>query len=510
MPRTPTDQSRGQTGGTAADQDVPAPREINRIIIPILFVAAAAALRLFRLGEQSLWNDEMFSFDVAGADLSAIQTKLVTSYHHPPLYFYLLHSSIGMFGRNAWALRFPSAVFGSLTVGLLYVAGKRIFDRPTGTAAAALCLVAPFHLAYSQEGRPYALAGFLCLLSFTSMMSSIREKRSGWSGSYLCHLLASLALLYTHHWGIFVLAGQAGYVFLFANQDRQLRQRFLIQFSVLALLYLPEAVVLREQASSIPATGWFWAEHPSPGEICNVGQAFIGTYFKMASSVFDSPLLMKIVAGAAAAALFAQIVYSSFRRTGEARLQAVVVCSTVALLIPFAISFFRPEIFLWYRYTVIVYPLVCLTAGGFLKGRFRNIALFALALLLLTSAINAVRYYSWSKSNVRQIAGYVDTVTRGDSVRFIIRPQSFAPLLNYYYQGKVTQVDETYLDKPLGEMVDTASAFAYISIDIPSTIRRYMDGHFDKNSERIFPGEAHMGMRVGIYRQKPEEIPEDE
>jgi hypothetical protein len=37
-----------------------------------------------------------------------------------------------------------------------------------------------------------------------------------------------------------------------------------------------------------------------------------------------------------------------------------------------------------------------------------------------------------------------------------------------------------------------------------------MDGHFDKIAERRFPGEANMGMIVGLYKQKPEiEEPEE-
>ncbi len=70
------------------------------------------------------------------------------------------------------------------------------------------------------------------------------------------------------------------------------------------------------------------------------------------------------------------------------------------------------------------------------------------------------------------------------------------------------RLDETYLDQPLGEIVDTAAAFVYVSLDVPNPIRDYMDGHFVKVEERRFPGEAHLGMVVGLYRQRPD--PDDE
>jgi hypothetical protein len=115
-----------------------------------------------------------------------------------------------------------------------------------------------------------------------------------------------------------------------------------------------------------------------------------------------------------------------------------------------------------------------------------------------------MHYMTWQKSNVKAVAEFTDKLVTNDSVQMIIRPKTFAPLLNYYYHGTAVQYDEVYLNQPLGEIIDTAASFVYLSIDIPSEIRDYMDGHFDKLAERRFPGEAHMGMVVGWYKQKPD------
>ena len=131
------------------------------------------------------------------------------------------------------------------------------------------------------------------------------------------------------------------------------------------------------------------------------------------------------------------------------------------------------------------------------------------AVLIGVGVAGTAAYFSWSKSNVRDVAECVGEATKGD-VRMIIRPRSFAFLLNYYYRGTAAQLDETYLDAPLGEIVDTAASFVYVSLDIPSEIRNYMDAHYEKVSERRFPGEAHMGMVVGVYRQKPDPDEEEQ
>jgi len=79
-----------------------------------------------------------------------------------------------------------------------------------------------------------------------------------------------------------------------------------------------------------------------------------------------------------------------------------------------------------------------------------------------------------------------------------------ARMLDYYYSGNAVEVDEAYLDTRLGEIVDTTDAFIYVSLDVTNPIRDYMDGHFDKTSEKVFEGRAHMGIVVDVYRQKPD------
>ncbi len=66
------------------------------------------------------------------------------------------------------------------------------------------------------------------------------------------------------------------------------------------------------------------------------------------------------------------------------------------------------------------------------------------------------------------------------------------------------QYDEAYLTGELGAIVDTARGFVYVSLDVPNGIRDYMDGHFVKTAEARFPGEAHLGIVVGAYRQPPD------
>lgn len=468
---------------------------------------AAGILRFYRLGEQSIWNDEWFSIDVASSTLAAIQPKLIAFYHHPPFFLYLLHGVFIFLGEQLWALRFLSALSGALTVGIVYYFTSRMFNNIAGIFAAALCSLSPFHLVYSQEGRPYALAGLLCLISCCSMMMYLRDRKRLLLVSYF---LSTIALLYTHHWGIFVLASQIAVILFFSKTSFEMKKTFGVIWLITAICYIPEMAALLQQSSARgTSTGLWWAEQPNLSELLYTTEAFSGTYFKMASSVFDSLWVIKIIGAGSVVLLTVLGLYNLMKKDSAVVLKGMFYCVLLTLLLPFLLSFYKQEIFLWYRYTVIVFPALCVCFGGLCAtSKWKGIASACVIILIMLGAAGTFRYFSWSKSNVRDVARYTEEAT-ADSVKLLIRPAYFAPLLNYYYKGSAHQLDETYLDKPLGEIVDTAATFAYISLDTPSEIRDYMDRHFDKVSEKIFPGEAHMGIIVGVYKQKPDEDDEE-
>jgi len=363
--------------------------------------------------------------------------------------------------------------------------------------AGTLLLVAPFHLAYSQEGRPYALAALLCLLSTFLFLRLLEWPTAPRRGLYL---LAIVALLYTHHWGLFVAAAHGLHGLLAARAARKPIAPFLLLWGVAGLLYIPELLVLGHQSTAGPPAQWFWAESPSFAEIFHLGTAFSGSAFTMASSVFALPIALQIVGAGAVAATIGGCAWH-LRRRGDV-LGAVFGIFLAILAIPLFLSFLKPEIFLWYRYTVIPFPLLALAAGGMTEGR--SWAGAPVVLLIAVGVAGAAAYASWQKSSAREVAAFVEEAAAGE-VRMVIRPASYAPLLNYYYRGDAAQLDEAYLDTPLGEVVDTARAFLYLSLDVPNPIRDYLNAHCVKSAERRFPGEAHLGVVVGVYRQRSEE-----
>jgi len=129
----------------------------------------ALALRFYRLDAQSLWADEGTS--VALAPRSLIQIARDASHDiHPPLYYFLLHYWVRLFGTTEVAVRSLSAILGTALVAATYALGRRLFNSRLGLTAAFIAALSPFQIYYSQETRMYILATLLGTLSFLALL----------------------------------------------------------------------------------------------------------------------------------------------------------------------------------------------------------------------------------------------------------------------------------------------------------------------------------------------------
>ncbi len=129
----------------------------------------ALALRFYRLDAQSLWADEGTS--VALAPRSLIQIARDASHDiHPPLYYFLLHYWVQLFGTTEAAVRSLSAIVGTALVAATYALGRRLFNPRLGLTAAFIAALSPFQIYYSQETRMYILATLLGTLSFLALL----------------------------------------------------------------------------------------------------------------------------------------------------------------------------------------------------------------------------------------------------------------------------------------------------------------------------------------------------
>lgn len=152
------------------------------ILAIILFVGIF--LRFYRLGEipVGLHRDEAFlgynaySILETGKDMNGnfLPLHLKSFLYSPAGYSYLSIPFIKFFGLNAFSVRFPSALFGSLTVLVTYFLVKELFKYSLeirnfklgiSTIAAAMLAVSPWHINLSRTATENTIVVFFIALA---------------------------------------------------------------------------------------------------------------------------------------------------------------------------------------------------------------------------------------------------------------------------------------------------------------------------------------------------------
>ena len=97
----------------------------------------------------------------------------------PPLYYYLLHFWIGLFGQSNDAVRALSGVIAVLTLPVAWLCGKRFGGRAVAWTMLVLLASAPFAVYYATESRMYALVILLTGCGFLALQRAIERAAAG-------------------------------------------------------------------------------------------------------------------------------------------------------------------------------------------------------------------------------------------------------------------------------------------------------------------------------------------
>ena len=135
-------------------------------------LVVAVVLRFWTSSD--LWLDEALTVNIARLPLHEIPSFLRRD-GSPPLYYYLLHFWISMFGTSDVAVRSLSGVFGVITLPLVWLAGKRLGGNRLGWIALLLLASSPFAVRYDTETRMYSLVALLTVLGFLALDRSLRR-----------------------------------------------------------------------------------------------------------------------------------------------------------------------------------------------------------------------------------------------------------------------------------------------------------------------------------------------
>ena len=419
----------------------------------IVLVVVAVFLRLFMIGAQSLWADEMSSLVTA---LKPIPRLLydISNEIHPPLYHVTLKAWVYLFGTTEAGIRSLSALCGVVLVGLTYALGQRIYGRKVGLLATALAAIAPFQIYYSQEARmymPLAMMGALAVYAFVRFLEAEDRTGSGiWPWAALYVVANGLGLWLHYSYPIILLMENVVYAFWLVMTWK--RQSWLlrgVRWTVLQLLalaiYLPWLPVGYRQVSTWPSI----SESHSLTYIMQ--EAF--RLLSVGESV-DVRSFGWVLAGFAVLVVVGLLPLNLFRTRERSRAWAITthVLTVFYVLFPILMMYglsllkpaYRPKFFL------VGSPAFCIVLARGILGpwskksvtsRWASITwTVAGVVLVLAGIIPALQNYyfdpRYARDDYRGIAGYIAAVEQeGNAV--LLNAAGQKDVFDYYYSGRL-------------------------------------------------------------------------
>jgi mannosyltransferase len=209
----------------------------------VAITAVGAIVRFATLGVQSYDHDEaVTAARILHPSLFDTLSEVVEGERSPPLYYILAWAWSRVFGTGEIGLRSLSALFGTLTIPVAYLAAGAL-TRRRGVALLTSAFVAlnPYLVWYSQEARSYALMVLFATVALYYFARSLSEPSNR---SLALWAVASALAVCSHYFAAFLIAPEA--VWLLARRTGRRRALVAVGGVVVAGLALVPLAVAQE------------------------------------------------------------------------------------------------------------------------------------------------------------------------------------------------------------------------------------------------------------------------
>lgn len=164
-----------------------------------------AIVRFATLNVSSIELDESATLILVRHGFGGMLSRIAHGESTPPLYYYLVWVWTRVFGAGTVGFRSMSALIGTLTIPVMYLAGREVSPR-AGVWAALLTTVNPSMFFFSQEARTYGLLVLFSAAAFVAWQRTLREPSRRHLAAWA--LLSGMALL-AHYFAAFLFVSEA-------------------------------------------------------------------------------------------------------------------------------------------------------------------------------------------------------------------------------------------------------------------------------------------------------------
>ena len=471
------------------------------ILILLLIILLGGFLRIYDLGAESIWLDEVSSIQCAEQSLSSIIGDAFETQSSPPLYFIILHYWMLLFGTSEIAIRSLSAIFGILSIFLIYKVGCQLFNQKIGLISSFLLSISAFHVIYSQEARPYSLFLFLTLLSFYFFISILKADNKRY---YLGYLLANIILGYSFLFGFFIIISQIFYFALFWKKYKHKRLKFAGAQICSVLAFIPLILLIMPRISQVSggAMGSLsWVPEPSISSMLQTLADYTG--FGVIQILLLPIFFVLCLIGLFSIRKFGGRWRVRFESVGENLLLLIWLCFPI--LIPFILSKLFNPVYVS-RYTISALPaLLILTAKGIGSLTNTKVAYAIIAFIALLSILGLQQYYAepyWEQW--RETVDLIEHHAQADDVIIICASYTQKPF-DHYYRGDLerfgivrdvtsTQQIDTVVDNAI---VEKERLWLVLSNQGIAITEEYLVSRF--GSESVVVEKEFAGVKVYLF-----------
>jgi len=213
----------GEIAGEARARPTTYLRTLAAMTLVMLF---AFALGAKGLNADIVWLDEMFSlgnmgaFDPPYSPQDVVNSLRTYSPDHVPLYFVLGSQWAQLVGWTQLPVRYLSLLFGALLIAAVFRFTVEVLGKRAAVLAAILLSTNGFVILYFHEVRMYTLLLLLAVLHCWVYWRLSSGRRVSWQ-SWLLFVATGIAVIYTHIFSLYFLAGLIMQHFVFSPKSRR-------------------------------------------------------------------------------------------------------------------------------------------------------------------------------------------------------------------------------------------------------------------------------------------------